>query len=316
MTLLITKPQTSMRTRYTLPLITALLLPLCTIAQTDKAQPVQPAPPQNTEASLWCDTLGKRLHSVNAAECRKINLEVGNVRSVQGRPLVIRDVPPPVRKVSSNTESKTPPRPTRIFVIGGIHGDELTSISIVFRWMEWLEETEARQHHWRIVPLSNPDGLMASPRATRTNGNGVDLNRNFPTPDWSADALKYWAKRTNKDPRRFPGHSAMSEPETRWLQAEIDKFKPDVIVSIHAPYGVLDYDGPVEEPRRFGHLLLNRLGVYPGSLGNFGGIHKNIPVITIELPNATTMPTPKEQRQIWDDMLVWIKKHVVPNTAS
>jgi hypothetical protein len=202
------------------------------------------------------------------------------------------------------------PRPVRILLIGGVHGDELTSVSIVFRWMYFLGEENAKIHHWRIAPLANPDGLFARP-SQRTNGNGVDLNRNFPTPDWSADALRYWKRRTLEDPRRFPGTKPMSEPETRWLFNEIEAFKPDVIVSVHAPYGVLDYDGlSPEPPRRFGRLNLNQLGVYPGSLGNFGGVFKNIPVITIELSNASSMPSPQEERQIWDDMLSWIFRHI------
>lgn len=269
---------------------------------------------QQAEVSAWCETLGKRLRSVDGKACLNLGLVPGQARSVQGRPLMIRDVPAQPVKLSSIKGAK-PTRPVRIFVIGGIHGDELTSVSIVFRWMEWLNEAQASQHHWRIAPLSNPDGLLARP-SRRTNGNGVDLNRNFPTPDWFTKAEPYWVQRTGKDPRRFPGKEPMSEPETRWLHSEIEQFKPDVIVSIHAPYGILDYDGPAQEPRRFGRLNLNRLGVYPGSLGNFGGVHKNIPVITIELPNATAMPTLRDQRLIWDDMLTWIRKHIVPATLS
>jgi hypothetical protein len=275
------------------------------------------------ESRAWCEALGKRLRSVDASACRKLAFAPGKIRSVEGRPLMLRDVPPaaPPAIPPANTRVNAVPvkaqagafgKPAaRIFLIGGIHGDELTSVSIVFRWMEWLAETEARRYHWRIAPLANPDGLLAQP-ARRTNGRGVDLNRNFSTPDWPRDALAYWQKRTGKDPRRYPGKNATSEPETRWLEAEIENFKPDAIVSVHAPYGVLDYDGPLQKPRRFGRLNLNQLGVYPGSLGNFGGVYKNIPVITIELPNATTMPSPHEQRQIWDDMLAWIKKNIAP----
>lgn len=58
---------------------------------------------------------------------------------------------------------------------------------------------------------------------------------------------------------------------------------------IHAPFGVRDFDGPAKPPQRFGRLIFNRVGVYPGSLGNYSGLHKkNIPIITIELPNAGT----------------------------
>jgi hypothetical protein len=270
------------------------------------------------ENRVWCEALGKRLRSVDAAVCCKLPFAAGGIRSVEGRPLMLRDVPPASANTHAASEKNGAGAPgrqaARIFLIGGIHGDELTSVSIVFRWMELLTEANARGYHWRIVPLANPDGLLAQP-ARRTNGRGVDLNRNFSTPDWSHDALVYWQKRTGNDPRRYPGQTATSEPETRWLETEIENFKPDVIISIHAPYGVLDYDGPLQKPRRFGRLTLNQLGVYPGSLGNFGGVYKNIPVITIELPHATVMPPAREQRQVWDDMLAWIKKNIVLRAA-
>jgi hypothetical protein len=194
-------------------------------------------------------------------------------------------------------------------LIGGMHGDEFTSISIVFRWMEWARQGDAARYNWRVIPLANPDGMRAKP-ATRFNANGVDLNRNFHTPDWDKDAQSYWIKNTKRDPRRYPGKAAGSEIETRWLEAQIDEFKPDMIISIHAPYNLLDYDGPVAKPMRFGRLSLNRLGVYPGSLGNYGGVFKQIPVVTIELPNGTVMPAKREQLAMWKDMLKWMNGNI------
>ncbi len=266
------------------------------------ANPAEPShkPQSDARSSAWCGELGQRLRSVDAKHCRRYPF-VTDETSAQGRPLVSMERP-----------AKTPPagrRPTRVLIIGGIHGDELTSISIVFRWLDWLDEGSARQHHWRIIPLANPDGLLRRP-STRTNGRGIDINRNFPTPDWATDAQKYWVERTRRDPRRNPGLSAASEIETRWLQKQIDDFRPDAIISIHAPYNLLDYDGPAIQPLRFGRLSLNRLGVYPGSLGNYGGLYKKIPVVTIELLNAGTMPSPREQRAMWVDMLAWMGSNI------
>ena len=291
------------------------VLPICLFAALSLLFGSRPLNAGTPETAAWCASLAQRLRSVDDEFCRRLDLAPATLRSVEGRPLMLRDFPPPPVQVSAAKNGRTTPRPVRIFVIGGIHGDELTAVSIVFRWMAWIGEPEARTYHWRVAPLANPDGLLARP-ARRTNAHGVDLNRNFPTPDWANAALPYWAERTHRDPRRFPGKTALSEPETRWLHGEIERFRPDVIVSVHAPYGLLDYDGPAHEPRRFGRLDLNRLGVYPGSLGNFGGVYKNIPVITIELPNANTMPSAQEQRQIWMDMLAWIRKHIVPGALS
>lgn len=251
----------------------------------------------------WCKRLAPRLPGISVADCERGGLAPTGATSLKGFPILTRDVP----AVADRPDTQAP----RILLLGGIHGDELTASSIVFQWMEWVSAPAARGFHWRIVPILNPDGLLA-PRPQRVNANGVDLNRNFPTPGWEQDAPRYWAKRTRSDPRRFPGRAPLSEPETRWLNGEMERFRPDVIVSVHAPFGVLDFDGPAPAPRKFGRLQLNPVGVYPGSLGNYSGVHKNVPVITIELPNALKMPPPAEVRRIWQDMLAWIARNVPP----
>jgi len=274
----------------------------------------EPPSPLSSEriANDWCEAVGRRLFSVSADFCRQSGLRPTAATSVRGRALMLLDRPP---RPASRSAALQGLRAPRVMMIGGIHGDELTSVSIVFKWMERLQREDASGLHWRIVPLANPDGLLNSP-AQRMNAHGVDLNRNFDTPDWSRKAMAYWIARTRRDPRRFPGQAPVSEPETRWLQQQIDAFRPDLIVSIHAPYGVLDFDGPAEEPKRFGRLRLNRLGVYPGSLGNYGGLYKGVPVITIELPHATRMPSADEQEAIWRDMLKWIGDNFVPANLS
>jgi hypothetical protein len=91
---------------------------------------------------------------------------------------------------------------------------------------------------------------------------------------------------------------------------QIVRFRPNVIISVHAPFGLLDFDGPSAPPRQFGRLLFNPIGVYPGSLGNFSGFVMNVPVITIELPNAQALPADAEVLRIWQDMLTWIRQNV------
>ena len=207
------------------------------------------------------------------------------------------------------------PHGVRILLIGGIHGDELTASAIVFQWMQWMQTAPAQEFSWSVVPAVNPDGLLA-PKPQRVNAHGVDLNRNFPTPGWQKDAPLYWTKATGRDPRRFPGKAPLSEPESRWINDEIERFQPQVIISVHAPFGVLDFDGPAPTPHQFGRLVFTPVGVYPGSLGNYSGVHKNVPVITIELPNAQTMPAPVEVKRIWVDMLSWIQHNVPQGTQA
>jgi hypothetical protein len=251
--------------------------------------------------SDWCRRLAPRLPDVSQASCERSGVAPGGAVSRKGFPILVREIP--ADAVKPGTE------PVRVLLLGGIHGDELTSMAIVFQWLEWMQGPVARSIHWKVAPVVNPDGMLAR-RPQRMNAGGVDLNRNFPTPNWEQDAPRYWKKQTRSDPRRFPGHAPLSEPESRWLDAEMARFKPHVIVSVHAPFGVLDFDGPAPVPRRFGLLNLNQVGVYPGSLGNYSGVHKNVPVITIELPNALKMPPEKEARRIWYDMLTWIGRNL------
>lgn len=248
---------------------------------------------------IACALIGGRLQSVGVEQCLDAGLQVAVGASAQGMPLLYRDYPATSRRTT----------PKRVLMIGGIHGDELSSVSIVFQWMQRLAEARFQPFHWRVLPCANPDGLLLRP-PTRVNASGVDLNRNFPTRDWQAESLAYWERRTGRDPRRYPGPAALSEPETRWLVREIEAFRPDAIVSVHAPYGVLDFDGPREPPDRFGYLHLHQLGTYPGSLGNFAGINIGLPVITLELPHAGIMPSPQQQQRIWADMLTWLEKNL------
>ncbi len=263
-----------------------------------------PAAPKMTMEQV-CAAVGGRLQSVGAERCRKLGLQFTGGATYKGVPLMYRDYP-------ATVPQKTPPR---VMMIGGIHGDELTSVSVAFQWMGHLAAEEVRQFHWRVLPYVNADGLLARP-ATRGNARGVDLNRNFATADWTADALAYWVKRTRKDPRRYPGPTPGSEPETQLLVEQIEQFRPDAIVSIHAPYGVLDYDGPEQPPKRFGYLRLHQLGTYPGSLGNYAGTNLGLPVITLELPHAGIMPTAAQSQRIWADMQSWLEKNLPRQVAA
>lgn len=258
------------------------------------AQTAQPAarPSMATisGAHAFCDEIRRRLPNVSQGTCARAEVEPGPARSAKGRQLFQRDV------ISDNAH-------LRVLVVGGIHGDELSSTALVLHWIGAAMETPSNIH-WRFVPLMNPDGMML-PKPTRTNANGVDLNRNFPTPNWDKEATFYWKKRTKNDPRRYPGPRPLSEPESRWLHDEMERWKPNLIVAVHAPYGVLDFDGPVVAPQRLGRLYLDQVGIFPGSLGNYGGVHKKVPVVTIELPSAFRTPQEAEIRQMWLDLLRW-----------
>ncbi len=245
-----------------------------------------------------CRKISGKLASVSYPECTSLDMELSGHISVGGTPMLIKEYPPlGTRKPQA-----------RILLVGGTHGDELASISIVFKWMHTLEKHHSGLFHWRINPLMNPDGALQR-KHRRTNANGVDLNRNFDTPDSEyGAALKYWKKKARENKRRYPGPYPLSEPETNWLYQEISNFRPDVVVSVHAPYSLVDYDAPNRDnaPRKIGYLHKKLMGTYPGSLGNYAGIYLGIPVVTLELPHAGIMPTKRQISHLWTDLVRWL----------
>lgn len=257
-------------------------------------------PPPENEIDALCHEVGKKLSSVSIKDCLEMDLKSDGVLTRFKRPLTYKDFPP--------VQGKTPRG--KVLLMGGIHGDEYSAISIMFKWLDKLNKYHSGLFEWRVVPLLNPDGLLEFETAQRQNGNGIDLNRNFPSSDWNNLAQDYWINKTNRNPRRFPGESATSERETQWFVGTIEYFQPDVIIAVHAPHSLIDYDGPNFGPEKLGRLRLNRLGIYPGSLGNYGGIDLGVPVITIELPHAGIMPSDAETTQMWNDLIRWLVTNV------
>lgn len=262
-------------------------------------KPARPAAPPGKSVQQLCQAIGNKLGSVKISDCEQQQLKDSGYHSNLGYPLAFAQFPP--------VEGKEPRG--RILLLGGIHGDEYASVSVLFKWMATLKKHHSGLFNWQVIPLANPDGLLRK-RSQRQNGRDVDLNRNFPTPDWEEKALVYWEKHTYKNARRFPGHTAASEIETQWLMQMIEEFQPDAIISVHAPHKLIDFDGPHQPPLQLGKLQLRPLGTYPGSLGNYGGTHLSVPVLTVELPFAGIMPSKDEISTMWRDLVKWLIREV------
>ncbi len=257
-------------------------------------------PVHRVSVEEMCIKIGAKLGSVSKNNCMSQKLTLSDGQSVKGLPILVREFPPvPPRKPQA-----------RILLLGGIHGDEYSSVSIVFKWLKILERHHSGLFHWIVSPLVNPDGLLRR-KSIRMNANGVDLNRNFPTTDWRRESRDYWVRRTRRDKRRYPGPSPLSEPESAWVAREIERFQPHAVVTVHAPYGLLDFDGPpTTPPEKLGNIFLSPLGTYPGSMGRYIGVDKKIPILTIELPYAGIMPSPGETASIWADLVRWLAGHL------
>jgi hypothetical protein len=276
-----------------------IVLPLSVLKAEDNVLLIDPL------VKKECARIGGKLGSVNTKDCLKIHLSATNGRSVKNAPILLKEYPPLAKRSPLG----------KVLLLGGIHGDEYSSVSIVFKWLRTLDTYHSGLFHWHVVPLLNPDGLLRR-KSQRMNEHNVDLNRNFPMEDWENTALKHWVEVTKRNARRYPGKSALSEPESSWLVEHINEYNPDVIVAVHAPHGIVDYDGPHNGPYKLGRLHLNLLGTYPGSLGNYAGIQRKIPVVTIELPYAGIMPTRKEINDIWLDMVKWLSDNITEEAKN
>jgi protein MpaA len=183
-----------------------------------------------------------------------------------------------------------------VLFIGCVHGDELPTVYLMFKLAHYVKDNPAlfKDKCIVIAPLVNPDGFLAS-SPTRVNANGVDINRNLPTKDWQASAIRKWVAK-GKNKRYYPGAKPASEQETQFQLALIKRFKPQKILSVHSPLNFFDYDGPSSDLNSFEHWLekisketnhpWKKFGYYPGSLGNYAGHERKIFTLTLELPSS------------------------------
>lgn len=186
-------------------------------------------------------------------------------------------------------------------IMCGVHGDEITPVKFCYDLLMDLKMNPQIIGNNLIIiaPLVTPDSFFRK-KPTRTNARGVDINRNFPTKDWARSAHKLWKHRYGSDKRRYPGKYALSEQETIFSVNIINLYKPQKIISVHAPLTLLDYDGPsfknlegkaakqllVQMSNKAGKYKISNYPFFTGSLGNWAGNERNIPTYTLELPNS------------------------------
>ncbi|MDB4582570.1 DUF2817 domain-containing protein [Draconibacterium sp.] len=172
-------------------------------------------------------------------------------------------------------EKKSSARSTlAILVIGVFHGEEPQGAYIINRYLKKRDFKDINNHLF-FIPCLNPFGMK---RGIRVNSNGVDLNRNYPTKNWEL---------TIKD-ENYSGMAPASEVETKFMIEVLEKVKPDVILTLHAPLKLVNYDGPAKHMAEkiaeiCGYPVQKDIGYStPGSFGTYCGIERNIPTITLE----------------------------------
>jgi protein MpaA len=149
---------------------------------------------------------------------------------------------------------------TRILVVGCIHGNECEGIEVT----RLLARSHPKADLWLVHQL-NPDGYA---RGSRTNGHGVDLNRDF---------------------------LAATQRETRIARALILRLRPAVTLWFHQPQSVVRAWGPSRETaRRYARLAgvpYRSIAWPPGSASSWqngmGQISFVVELPAGELPDET-----------------------------
>jgi len=171
---------------------------------------------------------------------------------------------------------------SKVLVVGCFHGDEPQGKYLIEEYLKENSDTRIM-----FIPCLNECGYN---RNCRTNSNGVDLNRNFPTKNWVLGEKNDY----------YGGEKPASEEETKFIINVIEQYKPKLILSLHAPYKVVNYDGDAREISEkiseiIGYPVEESIGYpTPGSFGTWAGIERKIPTITLELDENINVEQLKE----------------------
>ena len=163
-----------------------------------------------------------------------------------------------------------------------------------------------------MIPCSNPDGrlLVLSGYDTKNNGNGVNLNRNFPT-NWVYDSSGLY------------GPSAGSEPETQAILEVLGRYPFELVLDCHTSGNVIyyaDYDCSSELRNRSYSIATAlsqesgyRLYLYEASAGmaNYARHPYGVPGLTIEMYPYTSGVIDCTRFSEW----VWPKLDTMPAIA-
>ena len=177
-----------------------------------------------------------------------------------------------------------------ILIIGGIHGDEPEGVHLAEATLDWLKSHETNVH-WVLIPCLNPDGYKSH---SRTNSNGVDLNRNYPAKSWSPEF---------KNKRYNPGPHGGSEPEITALTKLIHSIHPRLIIHYHSWNPCIVCTGSPARPyakilsESSSYEIVDTIGYdTPGSLSQYAWHDHQIPVICIEETEGVS------KEQVWKNL--------------
>lgn len=156
----------------------------------------------------------------------------------------------------------------RVFVVCNQHAREVVTAELCYHLVRLLqlqtrddhfttllEEQTLRGVAYWVVPVANPWGRQlvesnATHGCQRVNANGVDLNRNFPSP--------HTDPYTTTNEEEHAGETPLSEYEARNLLEFADYVEPHLVINVHSGGAdiLLPFDGNDEVlPPNYSRLL-------------------------------------------------------------
>ncbi len=170
-----------------------------------------------------------------------------------------------------------------LLLFGSIHGNEMGTADLLERFVEEIKVDPniiSRTRKLVIIPIINPDGYYD--RTDKLNGNGVNLDLNFPTSDWQEYGPRGdWA-----------GPEPFSEAESKVLEQIVDQYKPDAMISYHAR-GAFVSPEVANTPSELGRWYAEKTGYvydddidewdFPGTATKWFVETTGKPVITVEM---------------------------------
>jgi predicted deacylase len=197
--------------------------------------------------------------------------------------------------------------PSTVVYTGAIHGNEISTRSLMLRWIDELEANARAipaDKNVVIVPAINPDGVASG---ARVNGNNIDLNRNFGTNDWKKDITTV----TNAPFPGGGGPSAMSEPETRAIAGLVSRLRPRLVLSYHS-IGSVAAANQTGNSSSLASTYANLSGysnatgsgttfeyAISGTADDYYGEKLGVPSILIELGSHTYNQFERNQKAMW-----------------
>lgn len=169
-----------------------------------------------------------------------------------------------------------------LLFFGGIHGNEKGTVALMQRLADEVMKNPGLVSQAKrvvIIPLLNPDGYYED--IYRDNANGVNLNRNFSTSEWTA----------NPDETTFAGSEPFSEAESGVLRNIVEECQPSLMLAFHSQGGVVSPELG-EDSMALAEWYITETGYqyfndwdYPGTATGWFAQTRNRPALTVEITN-------------------------------